>query len=671
MMRQIRLPAPIVGSLVLFASLCCLGAMVFAADESSAVLKDARMAAIITTVRAEEAKYQNLEYVLKITSRKADPQAPEPAMEVRSLETRQVVLQAYRFYFHKEAFERVFATKAHREEFSAYDGERTRTVVAGNCVSIHLGRFEHPDVYPAHSLPLAHSHVNFPLSVYLSGTEAIHAHPKYPHFINPEGGGSVYEFAKVVSRFEGEEKVDGLNCVKIRIDRWTSLKNFPFLQYLWLATERNYFCVKEQESCPESKFGEVTLHEMHVNELREAAPGLWFPKKITVVAYDFLELSQKMQVVDSRIETIVDQVDLAPHRDVAFFRDIAFPADLPVFTIKDRMLAGSNRPEPIGGDQENTKLAEVVGRVANEEKRFTDVEVKASVNYKYVNSIYSMAGAVDHESREERSVLQGSLAYFSSHEMSATLAGERTEQFRLEAFDGQWIRGLTQWKGDGSGLQGWASLTKGGKEKAEGRHDGVPVYRPHTLMLRDDWIYGPLADLLVSSWYDKRNKYRLKFRYCGEGKVDGYQCVKLRGDVLIGNGDQPQSSIVLFLAPARNLVPIKIENYGGNFGYSAVPTNVSRCEDFHEIAPGTWYPFHVTELAFDTGVPTAQGRIILNWRRDYQIKSVTVSPKVANTVFRDVIVPEGTEVQVYDEHGNHLRNYRQTEQGIAEITPQP
>ena len=188
-------------------------------------------------------------------------------------------------------------------------------------------------------------------------------------------------------------------------------------------------------------------------------------------------------------------------------------------------------------------------------------------------------------------------------------------------------------------------------------------------MLRDDWIYGPLGDLLVSKWYDKRNKYRLKFRYCGEGKVDGYQCVKLRGDVLIGNGDQPHSSFVLFLASDRNLIPIKIESYGGNLGYSALPTSVSRCEDFREIAPGTWYPFHVTELAFDTGIPTAQGRTILNWRREYQIKSVTVSPKVTNTVFRDVIVPEGTEVQVYDEDRNHLRNYRQTEQGIAEDPP--
>ena len=95
----------------------------------------------------------------------------------------------------------------------------------GNCVNIHLGRFEHPDIYPAHSLPLAHYHVNFPLSAYLSGTEAIHAHPKYPRF-NREGG-SVYEFTKVEAHFEGEEMIDGLRCVKIRVDRWHYSKEVP------------------------------------------------------------------------------------------------------------------------------------------------------------------------------------------------------------------------------------------------------------------------------------------------------------------------------------------------------------------------------------------------------------------------------------------------------------
>jgi len=188
-------------------------------------------------------------------------------------------------------------------------------------------------------------------------------------------------------------------------------------------------------------------------------------------------------------------------------------------------------------------------------------------------------------------------------------------------------------------------------------------------MMRDDRVYGPLADLLVSRWYDRRNHFRSQFRYCGEGDVDGHPCIKLRGDVLIGKGDQPNNSIVLFLATDRNLIPIRIEDYGGNFGYNAKPWEISRCDDFREIAPGTWYPCRVTELSLDSGIPTAQGRIILNSRRDYRIKSVTMSPQVADELFHDVVVPPGTAIEVRDQDSNYLGNINQPEEGVAEVTP--
>ena len=79
------------------------------------------------------------------------------------------------------------AMKYRHEEISACDGERTRTVVAGNCANIHLGRWQHPAISPAHSLPLAHYGINFPLSIYLSGTEAIHAYLEYPRELVDSG----------------------------------------------------------------------------------------------------------------------------------------------------------------------------------------------------------------------------------------------------------------------------------------------------------------------------------------------------------------------------------------------------------------------------------------------------------------------------------------------------
>ncbi len=170
------------------------------------------MAELVAEVRAQEAKYKDIEYVVKITTRRPIAKAPDRATGVTSMETRRVVLQGDRVYYRKGAHERILANRVAREEISAYDGERTRTVVAGNCANIHLSRFEHPDAYPAHNLTLAHYRVNFPLSAYLAGTDAIHAHPRYPRF-NRESG-SDYEFTRVEAHFEGEEVVDGLRCVE-------------------------------------------------------------------------------------------------------------------------------------------------------------------------------------------------------------------------------------------------------------------------------------------------------------------------------------------------------------------------------------------------------------------------------------------------------------------------
>jgi hypothetical protein len=653
-MRPIRRPLQAGGALV--AGLFQLASAIVVADEPRPLAKGDRMAAIVAAVRAEEAKYRDIEYVARIVIRDVKRNDPVDPADVATQSTRRVVLQGDRIYFRNVSFDRVLATRRRQEEISAYDGERTCTVVAGNGVNIHPGRFERPDVYPAHSLPLAHYRVNVPLSVYLSGTEAIRAHPKYPRFVGESG--SIYEFTDVVTHFEGEEKVDGLLCAKIRVDRRGYSRSPSSAQYLWLAPERNYFCVKEDDGA----------HEMRVTELRELAPGVWFPGRIAVVDYDLEALEQKKQVVRGRTETIIEKVDLAPHHEAALFHDIPIPADLPVFTIKDRTLVGSSLPEPIDGDREKMKLAEVVAQVAEQEKRYADLEVEARVDYRFLNSNDRSEVIIDESSQAERSVLHGP-AYFAARRRGSTPGGKRSEGLRIEAFDGAWMRTLSQSRGDDREIHVGASLRKGGMGKADGRLDGIPVHRPHTLMQRNDRIYGPLADRLVSPWLDRRHRSRQQFRYCGEGMVDGHPCIKLRGDMLTGANDRPFETSVLFLAVDRNDIPIRLEYYGGNFGDRPMPAGIKNCDDLREIAPGVWYPFRVTELAFDDRISMAQGRILLQWRRDTTIESVTLAPKVDVAVFREVIVPEGTKVQVIDEDRNPIGVFEQPQDGVASIAP--
>jgi thiol-disulfide isomerase/thioredoxin len=604
---------------------------------------------------------------VKITTRTAERGSPDRPPGLTSLEMRNVVLQGDRIFFRKQEHERVLATKAATEEISAFDGEKTRTVVAGNCVNIHLGRYEHPEVYRAHSLPLAHCLINFPLSVYLGGTEAILADSKYPRFERESG--SIFELTRVETDLEGEEVVDGLRCVKVRVDRWSYSASLHALQYLWLAVDRNYFCVKERLTTSRGDVGGLPMREMHVEEMRELTPGLWFPMKLTVVTYDAQALKQKKQVAGIRTEMIVEEVDLAPRHENAFFRSVTIPADLPVFTIKDRSLVGSTLPEPTGGDQEKRQLAEVVAKVAEQENRYSDLEVKARVTFTSLQSSIRMENIITNDSHEVHSLLRGSSAYLASREKYSTLGGQRSERFHVRASDGEWTRSLDRSKRGGAEVQIEATLGKLGIDKSEGSPDRVPVYRPHMLLERYARNYGRMADFLSASWRNKLNNHRLRFRFCGEALVDDHPCVTLRVDDMMEGREQPGSSIVLFLATDRNHIPIRLEQYGGNSSNNALPRGVSRCDDFREIAPGTWFPFYVSELSFDDWMLLAQGRILVKWRREYQIESVQLSPEVDKARFHEVVVPEGTKVVVFDEDGSVLGEFDQPQEGVAAIAP--
>jgi hypothetical protein len=622
---------------LLIAGLLPLAPAAGAEDERRPSAEGDRMAAIVAAVRAEEAKYRDIEYVARIVIRDTARKDPADSADVTTLATRRVVFLRDRNYIQYEAFERMPGVKSRRELISAYDGERTRTVATGNCVNIHLGRFIHPEISPAHGLPLAHFQINFPLSVYLSGTEAIHAYQKYPRELVEAGSADV--FARVNIQVDGEEPINNLRCLKVRVNRWYSPQDQPLTQYLWLAPERNYHCVMERYLCADMRL----WHDMRVAELRELVPGVWFPTKFTVTEFDIQRPAQANPIVVKRTETIIERVELAPHYEDAFFRDVAIPADLPVFTIKDRTLAGSKLPEPADGDREPTKLLKIAARVAEQEKRYDDIEVNAHVRYNIVNPLLYQWHPLAKEAWQDRSVVRGNLAYHTTSRMQASANGWQRSGYQVNASDGCWSRML--WGADPENPQGLGVILRRGQaKKDDGLRDGVFVYRPHTLMMRDQWIFSPLADLLASSRFDRIGQTTLQFRYCGTAEVDGHLCVKIRGDFTSTRDRQLHYALVLYLATDRNEIPIKQEFYAHNLGRNLIPDNVDRCADFREIAPGLWYPFRVIELGLGVKAHMGQEWILVSWQRDSTIDSVTLAPNVDESVFRDVIVPAGATV---------------------------
>jgi hypothetical protein len=625
-----------------------------AAVEPRPAARADRMAAIVAALRAEEARFKDVEYVARVTARDTRRKDPNNPAEVTTLTTRRVVLLGGRTYYQERAFEREFATKTRYQETSAYDGERTRTVVAGNCANIHLGRFVHPKLCPVHGLPLAHDEVSFPLSVYLGGSEAIHSYLGDPP--DAARAGALGVFSGVAAHFEGEEEIDGLRCLKVRVERPSAGNQPPQQQDLWLAPERNYQCVKEQDR----------WHEMRVAELRERAPGVWFPARITVLEYEVPDVIQGKRVIASRVETTVETIDLAPRHEAAFFGDVPIPADLPIFTIRDGRLVGPMRPQPVGGEPGRAKLAEVARRVAAQERRYDDLEVKARASRTSATWNRRSEDALLVESREERSIARGERAYFTAHTAVTLMGGGRKTTIRVDAFDGRWTRSFL--RVDPSDIQHiWVSLRRGRAKHDFRMLEPIFVHRPDALLLRDHSIHTPLADLLASPPDGRPELPPVRFRYCGPAEVDGHPCIALRGN-LIGEGYSPTLSYAMFLATDRNDIPIELDTFEDIAGIRPLPAGISRCGDFREIAPGLWYPFRVNTMGFQWP-RLCRGQLLIDWRADTTIESVTRSPRVDDAVFRDVVAPAGTRVRVSDEEGGIVGWIEQKESGVPSLAP--
>jgi hypothetical protein len=616
------------------------------------------MAAVVAAVRAEEAKFKDIEYVARTTVR--DPNRKDPAnpSDVTTLATSRVVVQGDRTFYRYQAFERVGIIKYRIEEVSACDGERTRTVVADNCANIHLGRWRHPRLVPIHSLPLSYERIHVPLSIYLGGSEAIHAYLGYTREMIESGSWDV--FRKVEARLEGEEQVDGLRCLKVRIYRWYQPNNTPFTQHLWLAPERNYHCVREQY-----RFGNQ-LYEMRVHEWREAAPEVWYPARITAVVRNAQgQRGLGRAQANTTTETAVEAIELARRREATFFRDVTIPPDLPVFTIKDRKPVGSMLPDPFDDDWGRRKLDELAARVGAEEDRHDEFEVRTRSITRYPRT-YGAAPNVRYDEIVERhSIVRGDRAYLEWRNR-VDMPGA-VPNVQLTAYDGEWTRYVAGQ--DTRNLQGvGVSLRRGRQKGAWGFPSGIFVHRSHTLLLNTNWCFGSLAELLAAKPQIPTNQTYYHFRYCGAAEVDGRPCIEVRGDSALPNWNATGGIVVVYLATDRDDLPVRIERYDNPFGRTLMPTSIVRCDEFREVAPGLWYPARLTELSFDPWAQAVDGRLVLDHRRETVVESIGSAARIGVAAFREVVAPAGAQVQVQDEAGQQFGVFPQPEDGVVSLT---
>lgn len=660
-----------VSAVVFLGGLIVVDRSIVAGEDPRATLEGDRTSKIIAAVRAQEEKYQNVEYQIRIKKSAFDLKNPAKPAEVRSIETRRVILQGDKLRFQSDYTRRVDDAELHRAEISAFDGEKTRTVVEGTCTNVHLGRYEHPDIIPPHSLSLSHFLFNIPLSIYLKGTNAILENQKFIKCMHIDN--SIYCFAKVEARFEREERVNGLLCQRIRCERRYSKDDPSSIQYLWLAPSRNYICVKEIALDRNSKPGDPPIHEMRVENMREVVPGYWFPTKIVVENSDSEALKLKRHVVSEVDDAEVEEIEFYPKYPITFFQDVKIPADIPRFVIDNDRLADSTIPEPVGGPVEAEKLKRVLAKLREEETRYQTLTVKAS---------FAMTGFVPDADippemikgmprfikSTKHSIIDGNLKRVESIGEDSSIGGEHRSYESVESFDGKWTRTFTRGRSGDRDITFGASIRKGGGFPFPKSYDGTAVYRSHTFLSHDDGFYSKLSDQLDSPWYDFQMKIRQRVRYCGEATTDGMRCVVLRRETLDEQGKPEPFFQVLRLAIDRNYLPIRIEYYGRQCDCSKLPMKVARSFDLREIAPGIWFPFRTSEFLIEDG-GLFWKRIILNSKNEYYVHNAAIGSRFAPEFFHNVTVDARTPIAVFDDEGTYLGQADQKRDGAIELDP--
>lgn len=173
-----------------------------------------------------------------------------------------------------------------------------------------------------------------PLSLLLSGAEQLSASPMSGWDTNLEVS---YEDV-------GEREFSGVQCREVHILITRGLTH-PMRLELLLAVERNYLPARVtwfHDSISKTKPLEVG----RVAEWSEVEPGIWFPMRSELVAYNPVQMNLRPEaepMIQSIREIQAENISLTPDFDDSYFSSITIPDGTAVYEVKDQRITRSYR----------------------------------------------------------------------------------------------------------------------------------------------------------------------------------------------------------------------------------------------------------------------------------------------------------------------------------------
>ncbi len=262
---------------------------------------------LIEKVKAQEALYANHELVLTenyehLRLEDASPAALSHLVAKKKTEWRIIRQNGMEYVSSWEKGTVADGSKIDRQRVSAYDGKQTRSREDGE-VKVYDGLRTPSSAPRAHTLLLGRPR-RMSLGEFLGQTKSQHRSPR-----------------KIAVTVIGDEKIDGLDCVKVKVEYWRGEEDDPTgCRHVWLAKNRNYFPVMSN-----SGFAPPFLEEATVLKWSEIKPGIWMPKTIDVASNDWNQAAQGNQVPHTRTEFEIKKVELKPDYPMEFFQKIDPP----------------------------------------------------------------------------------------------------------------------------------------------------------------------------------------------------------------------------------------------------------------------------------------------------------------------------------------------------------
>ncbi len=402
--------------------------------------------------------------------------------------------------------------------------------------------------------------------------------------------------------------------------------------------------------------------------MEEISAGLWLPKR--VVVEDFGKSQEGGPTVYRRDVTKVVHAATNPTYPVSFFQEITVPDDLPTYHIVNDRLQDSALDWPTV-DSNAQHVDRIIDAVRTNETKLARIETHLHEIYQELGDpmVSSMSGGGKFVSTSffetvHRSVLEGKLAFSQETKSKKDANSQLSQSTAVFAFDGQWTRSShTYGRPDREPPTSRCSAVL-----QQGESEYMAVWRPHCVTLRSLGKFRPFSEILESKKFGSLDS---KVNYLGTQTRDGLLC-----DIvcIVGTSTKsgkPYLKEVLWLARDRCYLPIRNESYTLRWS-DQLPTAVTEVTELREIGPGLYFPMRVVTNRFESHAKggLSDDRLIVKWRKQWLVESVTLDSEVDPSLFEVVNVPSSTRVSVSDSEGNHLGSFKQGESGNLSVSPE-